>query len=185
MEGHAYKAYVGSGVGREGLLRRILDHLNPEFRKRNISKYLYRILKNPEVTALYLTLASFSTAVSPAVCYLTEATIALILGTYCSDIYKVIRLPGLPRVDWKRGMNMADSLIANDQVRLWKELAVSRRNNTLSHAISGGTTTIYASFKANGSLKTVEFYLCRLKFLIPLAIVREWTLTSSPTVNVD
>ena len=155
-------------MGREGLLRPILDHLNPEFRKRNAPKYLYRILENPEVTAHYLTLVSFSTAVSPAVCYLTEATIALILGTYSSDIYKVIRLPEIPKVDWKRGMNTADPLITNDQVRLWKELAVSRRNNTLSNAISGGTTTLYASFKANGSLNTVEFYLYRLKFLIPL-----------------
>ena len=80
---------------------------------------------------------------------------------------------------------MADPLITNDQVRLWKELAVSRRTYTLSNAISGGATTAYASFKVNGCLNTVEFYLCRLKFLIPLAIARECTLTSSPTVNVD
>ncbi|KAL8773026.1 MAG: hypothetical protein Q9209_002046 [Squamulea sp. 1 TL-2023] len=180
-----FRLYVGSSYGQQGLRYRIWgNHMNPRYRnrdKKTKSKYLYRCTEIPNAVSWAIPLAIFQTTVDPAVVFLEEAIMASIFGTYPSSVYKKLRDPSLPLVNWEAAVNQSDPLTTSDSQAMWKDSIMSKRRTKLENARAGGP--VHASQDPKG------YWFCRIfdqvQLSIPVDVSAAWQLTKSKEERIN
>ncbi|MCJ1365549.1 hypothetical protein MMC16_004672 [Acarospora aff. strigata] len=145
-------------------------------------------MEDPRTRTIPICLASYDHRVSAAQVILSEAVFTSVFGAYNTKPYKELRrkLPELQEVDWDLGANRADPLATVDGHATRTDMAVIQRAATLAKAEAGGPFRLSTVYQKKEDRTLYSFYLFKLRFIIPTAVVPSWKLEhQSRTINVD
>ena len=180
-----FRLYVGSSYGEQGLKHRVFEnhgsttHRNLPDRR---GKYLYELMAETGTTWHFVGLAVFEEKVPKQLVLVTEAIMCSLFFTYRLKIYQKFRPSTLPFVDSSVAVNRSDPLAP--EKLLFTTQRQEGQHRTLANALAGGPQNISMRRNGNSAPTSYLFNVFDINFYLPKQLGIDWSLSSSPYVDV-
>ena len=145
-------------------------------------------MDDPEATTSFVCLLRYDQVVPTGQVLLAEATCASLFGTFDSELYRSIRLEGLPNVRREYGLNRSDPLrsLPTGPATIGNDVTTYRRLQTLENCLNGGPIQVgFHSRRRHNSNGSYQFCLFNENSTIPKNVALSWKLGKESEINVQ
>ena len=112
---------------------------------------------------------------------IAEGIMCSLFSSFSHEIYRKLRLPGLPFVDCKSAVNRSDPLAPEGHCLT--DQKQRQQQSTLKNALAGGPQNVHLKRQENGTIR-YAFSVFELDFELPYQLGDEWGLGTSAFVQV-